>query len=1193
MSSELDEVWGLYADESEQSLEAVEEALLILKDTPTDADTISRLFRAMHTFKGNSRVMGLSVIESRAHVAEDLIGLVRDEGIPLDAELIDLLLEMVDVLHSMLSQTCETQQDANPEMSNDLVERMKNKLARCRNLPIEKTSKKPRKKTSVIETTPLTENELIPTEVVEEGAIDAIIFDNTETLANDPVYREIFSDMANDIFQNMENAIEEFKIDITQAQTHFLDACLSLQLAVEQIKLPEWKSVLAEFLAESHPNEEQVKTLYDRLLILFNRDFSGEETPVEEPILAMIFDKTESLVDDPVYLELFNNMADDILSEMQNILNEFAESPALLQSHFSEAVTRLLFAAKQIGLAEWQTLLGQFLAIVSPTTESAQNLIEQLTVLFENPHAVIHADNDIESDNPVIHFLAEIQKPLHVFAIFGRRDISANINTHVDTEELIKATQEIKSLAEGQEFFHLVEIAEDFLTALEQGEPIENTVHHFEFRLYETLVAIENILSEDNKPTNFCAKTFLEKWCVDCVFESLILIRRLLKHIKNELDINENCLHITELLREVYYACQHYELNTAAYLCTALSDLFARIINDVMKPDTVMLHIAKSFITDMELIFESLASGSSPDMALIEKLLQEASSVAFTSTGTISSQSIEARLGLPKSFHKVLTTESVKVASEALKKGEHFYIVRADLEQDENLACNFLSWIESGVVQAISNVTVFDENRTLFDFLLASSLNPTQLEEALVILDPTGALLTVERILTDRKSNELDETTNATQDELFLNDAEIPIATQQGQLSGNMLESIGELVTHQTMVQHLLDELVKDDLIKTIEAKMNDAHGQWLLARDDIRISLLLWQEKIEKMVQISMQTDVLLTQLQEEAISGRMRSVSQLLKPLVPFVEALARKNNRYVDFKTVEGDDISLDMTLLENLKSPLRALIGFCILQSIQSPEHRAAAGKDGRGSLRVALVENEDHIQITIEDDGIGIDVDSIVQRAKQLGWNYEKPSLDMIFHKEYGVTANDDSTYGGLAFSDIKEYLNPLGGNLFVTNLPWGGVRFTLTMSLTMLLLDGMVVRVNSVQYIIPIDRIQRIVRTDNEGLMRVSANDGRYMLKLEEDQVIPIQFLKGSHQEIVPAEQNLINDEKQLFVIVVGKQQQCVAIKVNELIGQYNILSRPLQGYLSHIRGVTGCTLLGSGEVGLVLDINALFDNMN
>jgi two-component system chemotaxis sensor kinase CheA len=261
----------------------------------------------------------------------------------------------------------------------------------------------------------------------------------------------------------------------------------------------------------------------------------------------------------------------------------------------------------------------------------------------------------------------------------------------------------------------------------------------------------------------------------------------------------------------------------------------------------------------------------------------------------------------------------------------------------------------------------------------------------------------------------------------------------------------------------------------------------------------------------------------------------------------------------------------------------------LQSIETPERRAAAGKDGRGSLRVMLVEREDHVQVVIEDDGVGIDLERVTQRAMQLGWNNERPKIDMVFRREYGVTTNDDTNYGGLAFSDIKDFLSPIGGNLMMVNLPSGGLRLTLTMSLTMLLLDGMVVRVGAVQYIVPIDSIQSIVRTDNDSLMRLSAEDGRYMLNIENGDIIPVQFLKGNHEGETSMEDVLVDDEKHLFVIIINKQKQCVAIKVNELIGQQNILSRPLQGYLSHIRGVIGCTLLGSGDVGLVLDINSLF----
>ena len=1197
MSDELDEVWGLYADEGEQSLEVMEDALLILQSTPTDTNTIGSLFRAMHTFKGNSRVMGLSVIESRAHVAEDLIGLVRDEGVPLDDELIDLLLEMVDILHPMLSQVCETQLDASSDTSNDLVNRMKDKLARCR----ETKSGTPtvKKVPPVTEIEP--ELEQIITEHKSERADDnaaplTIIFDNTESLANDPMFRELFSSMANDIFQEMRDALAEFKTDfLEQAQIHFSEASQRLQIAAEQIKLPEWQMILGEFLAQTDSTEEQANTLYARLLVLFKRDFENEETPPveiavqdeveDDSIQAMIFDRTESLAADPVYLEIFMGMAHDILREMDSQLKNFSESPFVAQTHLSEEATRLLFYAQQIGLSHWQSTLEHFLAIESPTFEQFEMLVEKLTE-FSNSFEVVNHGSSLDSDDVNVQFFAALQKPLHAFSIYSQ--IEKELNVTVNVAELIEATLEIKVLAESFGFLHLVAASERFLAdTAASNENIEEVVHHFEFQLYEGLVSIENIFSEKQINTGFDAKSLLGTWCANRVFENLLTINNILDSVKNNIEVSENCVQITSRLREVYYACLHYKLDTAAHLCTALSDLFARVLNDVMKLDAVMVHIAKSFIADMELVLASVGSGNVPDMKLIEKLLDEASTATFVSSGTLSAQSIEARLSLPKSFRRVLTAESVKTATTALENGENFCIIRADLEQDEELACNFLNWIESGAVKAISNVTIFIDNRTLFDFLLATPLNFIQIGEALTTLDSSGKAIVIERELIDRKSSG-SGTDYVPNEDISLNESSIPVSSSHGQMSSSMLESIGELVTHQAMVQHLLNELVKDDLIKTVSSKTKGLHGQLAIVREEICDSLLVWQEKIEKMVQIGVQTGALLNQLQEEAISGRMRSVSQLLKPLVPFVEALAKKNNRIIDF-TMEGDEILLDITMLENLKSPLRALLGFCILQSIETPERRAAAGKEGRGLLRVMLVEREDHVQVIIEDNGIGIDLERVARRVEQLGWNNEKIKLDMVFRKEYGLTANNDTAHGSLSFSDIKEFLSPIGGNLMMVNLPSGGIRFTLTMSLTMLLLDGMVVRVGAVQYIIPIDGIQRIVRTDSDRLMRLSAEDGRYMLNIENGEIIPIQFLKGNHGEVISLQDQFIHDEKHLFVIVINKQKQCVAIKVSELIGQQNILSRPLQGYLSHIRGVIGCTLLGSGDVGLVLDINALF----
>ena len=109
MNDEMDEIWALYADDGAQAMDAMEDALLSLQSCTVDeqAPLVAALFRAVHTFKGNSRVLGLEMVEKRAHLAEDLIGLVRDQGVPLDAEILALLLETGDRLREMLDETAQ------------------------------------------------------------------------------------------------------------------------------------------------------------------------------------------------------------------------------------------------------------------------------------------------------------------------------------------------------------------------------------------------------------------------------------------------------------------------------------------------------------------------------------------------------------------------------------------------------------------------------------------------------------------------------------------------------------------------------------------------------------------------------------------------------------------------------------------------------------------------------------------------------------------------------------------------------------------------------------------------------------------------------------------------------------------------------------------------------------------------------
>lgn len=132
MIDDMDEIWVLYADDGGQALDTAEEALRQISEGDADQrkEGISALFRAVHTFKGNSRVLGLQVAESRAHLTEDLIGLVRDQGAEWDREMEEILLLAVDRLRVILEETAGSRQDISDDYATDLMDRLRSKIAK-------------------------------------------------------------------------------------------------------------------------------------------------------------------------------------------------------------------------------------------------------------------------------------------------------------------------------------------------------------------------------------------------------------------------------------------------------------------------------------------------------------------------------------------------------------------------------------------------------------------------------------------------------------------------------------------------------------------------------------------------------------------------------------------------------------------------------------------------------------------------------------------------------------------------------------------------------------------------------------------------------------------------------------------------------------------------------------------------------
>ena len=330
------------------------------------------------------------------------------------------------------------------------------------------------------------------------------------------------------------------------------------------------------------------------------------------------------------------------------------------------------------------------------------------------------------------------------------------------------------------------------------------------------------------------------------------------------------------------------DLETAAHLSMSLIDLFARARDDGTCPDPMLLRIASSFISDLELLFDTVGTGGTPDMAEIEKLFEEAANVTFTASGTPSCSVIETRLGLPKSFRKVLTPESLKTAMAALEQGLRFYIVRAALNDDEQAAARFLGWVNSGAADRHQQCDGIRRGDHAVRFPARDALGRKS-----ACRSARGAR-SGRRVAQDRDGA---QSRDGRRGACGAEQAALPGLPQARDLMPrDILEGIGEIVTGQAMIYRTLGNIAAEDFMRSVEAEVLKANGDWSKAKGAVRSSLEGLAGQIEKVYQAEAQLGSQLERLQEEAIAVRARPATLLTKPLEAFTEATARQHGRQI---------------------------------------------------------------------------------------------------------------------------------------------------------------------------------------------------------------------------------------------------------------------------------------------------------
>lgn len=321
---------------------------------------------------------------------------------------------------------------------------------------------------------------------------------------------------------------------------------------------------------------------------------------------------------------------------------------------------------------------------------------------------------------------------------------------------------------------------------------------------------------------------------------------------------------------------------------------------------------------------------------------------------------------------------------------------------------------------------------------------------------------------------------------------------------------------------------------------------------------------------------------LQEAVISVRMLPVDAVFKRFPRLIRDLAGRLGKQVNLKTF-GESTELDKGLIEKISDPMVHLVRNAIDHGLETTEDRIKAGKDPVGTITLSAAHQGGHIIIEVSDDGKGLNRERILAKAREKGVPVPDNPTDsdvwnLIFAPGFSTAdAVTDLSGRGVGMDVVRRNIQGLGGETVLTSATGKGTKVTIKLPLTLAILDGMTVAVGDEVFVLPLGYVIESMKPDPENVRTVSGQ-GR-VLKVR-GEYLPMVHL-GSYFGMGG------QDKPQISVIVEGDGQK-LALEVDDLIGQQQVVVKSLETNYRKVEGISGATILGDGRVALILDVPGL-----
>mgnify|MGYP002515956062 FL=1 len=345
---------------------------------------------------------------------------------------------------------------------------------------------------------------------------------------------------------------------------------------------------------------------------------------------------------------------------------------------------------------------------------------------------------------------------------------------------------------------------------------------------------------------------------------------------------------------------------------------------------------------------------------------------------------------------------------------------------------------------------------------------------------------------------------------------------------------------------------------------------------------------RLTELVETIEQMDRVTTDLQSVVMKVRMVPVGQVFNRFPRMVRDLSRELNKEINL-TIEGEETELDRTVIDEIGDPLVHLIRNSLDHGIEHPDERLAKGKEPTGEVRLIARHEGNNVIIMVEDDGKGINPEIIKSKAveKDLITQEDADKMDdneavrLVFLAGFSTAdVITDVSGRGVGMDVVKNKIESLGGLIDVETKLDEGSKFKIRLPLTLAIIQALLVKVQEEIYAIPLGSIDSTINITTDNIKTIQNRE----VILLRGQIIPIIRLNDVLQ--VPKVEE--NNDKDLFVVVVHMGDQKAGIIVDNLIGQQEIVIKTLGKLLAGIKVIAGATILGNGQVALILDVGTL-----